>query len=827
MIEKLVTQCFFALCTLCLCGSFSAAATPVLNAIQPRGAQRGTDAVLTFSGGRLSDAKEVQVYYPGISVGKLEVVNDATVKVTVKIAPDCRLGEHCFRLRCNSGISEMRTFWVGALPCIDEKEPNNDFAAPQKIPLNCTVHGIADNEDVDYYAVEVKKGQRLSAEIEGMRLGGTLFDPYIAIFDSKRFELATCDDAALLGQDACLSIIAPADGTYIIQVRESAYAGNGACQYRLHVGTFPRPTAVFPAGGKLGEEVELTFLGDPTGPIKQKVKLPAAVPAEGYSVFCQDAGGISPSGVRFRLSEFANVNEVEPNDTLPTATKTALPLPLAFNGVIEKAGDVDCFRFTAKKGEVYDVHCYARRLGSALDSVMYLSHGTGGDIVANDDSVGPDSYFRIQFPEDKEYVVRVTDHLGKGGPNYFYRIEFTKVQPALSVTIPKVDFFGYSQERQTIGVHRGNRWAVLATAGRGDFGGDLTLGVEGLPKGISFLTDAMVAAVPQQPIVFEAAADAPIAGSFGAITAKPADPKAGTVLSQYQQIVFLIAVPNQGVYWKHDLKHASFAVIEEAPFKIDVIEPKVPLVHGGSMRIKVVATRSAPFKGPITVYPLYNPPGVGSSSAITIPEGQTEGIFDVNANGGAPVRKWKTALVATADAGKGPMWVSSQLFTLEIAAPFVQIAMERAATEQGKPTQMFCKVTTTTPFDGNATVKLIGLPANTAAPDVTFNKDTKEFAFNITTQANSPPGTHKNLFCQVMITKNGEPILHNLGGSELRMDVPIAPKVAAAPAAAKPNTPAPPPAATPAKRLTRLEQLRLDQEEREKAQKSGGEPGKK
>src|SRR5262245_61903508 len=167
MMNKAITRCFFALCSLCLCGSFLAAATPVLNAIQPRGWQRGTDAVLTFSGGRLSDAKEIQVYYPGVTITKLEVVNDATLKVTAKIAPDCRLGEHCFRVRCNSGISEMRTFWVGALPCVDEKEPNNDFAAPQKIALNCTVHGVADNADVDYYAGEVKRGQRLSSEIEG------------------------------------------------------------------------------------------------------------------------------------------------------------------------------------------------------------------------------------------------------------------------------------------------------------------------------------------------------------------------------------------------------------------------------------------------------------------------------------------------------------------------------------------------------------------------------------------------------------------------------------------------------------------------------------
>ena len=40
---------------------------------------------------------------------------------------------------------------------------------------------------------------------------------------------------------------------------------------------------------------------------------------------------------------------------------------MALNGVISKPGDVDYFRFKAKKGQTFDVHCYARRLGSPLD----------------------------------------------------------------------------------------------------------------------------------------------------------------------------------------------------------------------------------------------------------------------------------------------------------------------------------------------------------------------------------------------------------------------------------------------------------------------------
>ncbi len=462
-----VSLCFFSLCSLCLCGSFALASSPSLGGVSPRGAQRGTDAVLLFNGARLTDAQELLFYSPGFGVTKLEVVGDNQVKATVKIAPDCRLGEHAVRVRTASGVSELRTFYVGALPVVDEKEPNSDFTAPQKIPLNVTVHGVVENEDVDYFQVDCKKGQRLSAEIEGMRLGGTLFDPYIAILDSKRFELAACDDAPMLGQDAACSIIVPADGAYVIQVRESAYGGNGGCQYRLHVGTFPRPTAVVPAGGKLGEEVEVTFFGDPAGPFKQKIKLPAT-PEPKFGLFAQDAGGISPSPVPFRLSEFGNVVETDGNNTPQTGHAPVPALPAALNGVVSKPGEVDYYRFTAKKGQTFDVHCFARRLGSPLDSVMTVGVVGGGVLASNDDAVGPDSYFRFTAPEDKEYYLSVTDHLKQGGPTYFYRVEFLPVEPRAVVSIPKVA--QYSQERQTITVPRGNRMATLVNVARADFG---------------------------------------------------------------------------------------------------------------------------------------------------------------------------------------------------------------------------------------------------------------------------------------------------------------------------------------------------------------------
>lgn len=813
--RKSLVLTFLALSVpLCLCGSPLHAASPALGSITPRGVQRGTDSVLFLNGARLSDAKEVLLYSPGVTVAKLEVVNDNQLKMTAKIAPDCRLGEHWLRVRTTSGITELLTFSVGALPIVEEKEPNSEFTTPQKIPLNVTVHGVATGEDVDYYAVECKKGQRLSVEIEAMRLATTLFDPYVAIMDSKRFELAVSDDHPVAGQDGVLSIVVPADGTYTIQVRESAYGGNGSCMYRLHVGTFPRPTAVIPAGGKPGEELEVTFLGDPTGPIKQRVKLPATLPEGKFGLFAQDATGISPTPVPFRLIDLPNVVETEGNISHATATKGG-DVPAAFNGVIAKEKDVDHFRFAAKKGQAFDVHCYARRLGSALDPVMYIYQLNGGALVGNDDAVGPDSYFRWTAPADGEYVLTVSDHLGKGGVNYFYRVEFTPIIPKVSLTIPKVDIFGYSQERQTIPVPRGNRYACLISVSRADWGGDLVLGGEGLPAGLKMTADTMPAGLTAIPVVFEAAPDAPVAGTLANITGKPTDPKLA-VKSSFDQSVILVGVPNQGVYWRADTNRAAVAVTEEVPFKISIVEPKAPLVQNGSWNLKIVAERKAGFKAPITIYPLFNPPGVGSASAATIPENGTETLLPMNAAPNAAVGKWKTAVIATSDFGKGPVWVSSQLATIEIAPPFVAFAMERAAGEQGKQTDLFCKITHNTPLQGPAVVKLLGLPAKVTAPDLQITKDTKEIAFKVAIDKTSPAGQHNNIFCQVFVTHNGETVLHNVGGTQLRIDVPIPPKANEPP---KPVVAAPTPAPTAAspKRLTRLEQLRLEQAEREKA----------
>lgn len=816
----------FSLCTLCLCGEVSSvfSASPSVGVVLPRGGQRGTELAITFNGSNLSDAQEVMLYYPGISVSKFEVVNNNQVKATVKIAPDCRLGEHGFRIRTATGISDFRTFWVGAMPVIDEKEPNNAFDTPQAIPLNVTVQGVVRSEQVDYFQVECKKGQRLSVEVEAQRLGHTFFDPYVAILDSKRFEIATSDDSPLLGQDGTCSVVIPNDGKYIVQVRETAFQGNDSCLYRLHIGTFPVPKAVFPAGGKPGEEIEFRFVGDALGEIKQKVKLPA-VADPNFRVHATTPDGVHPAGFKIRVADLPNVMDT------PTAFEpkgaVVVSAPGAINGVVSKPNETKYTRFTAKKGQVFDFTVYGRKIGSALDPVMHISAANGPNLAAylagSDDANGPDSFIRFTVPNDGDYFVWVHDHLRKGGPEYFYRLEIAPIQPDTTTGIPKVDGNNVSnQDRQWAAVPKGNRYAMLLRTGRKDWGGPAKIGFDKLPAGLTPNMDAVDPGVDLVPIVFEAKGDAPTAGILTDVTCKPSDDKLKFPSRTGLDVQYNIAI-NNTPFHAHNTDRIAVAVTDAVPFGIEVVEPKVPVVQNGSYTLKIKGTRTAPFKGPITIYPLWTPPGMGIAGSAVIPEGQTETTLYINAAPNATPKTWKTALIAVADYGKGATWVSSQLFSLTVAPPFVTFAQERAAVEQGAKTQVICKVAVNTPFDGKAKVNLIGLPAKVTANPLELTKDQKEVAFDVATDKTSPAGKH-GVFCQLIVEKNGEQIVHNVGGGELRIDVPLPPKAAAAaptPApAAKPAATAP--AKAPEKRLSRLEQLRQEQEAKEKAEKGGG-----
>ena len=204
----------------------------------------------------------------------------------------------------------------------------------------------------------------------------------------------------------------------------------------------------------------------------------------------------------------------------------------------------------------------------------------------------------------------------------------------------------------------------------------------------------------------------------------------------------LVLGQNNVNVWSRTVDRLAVAVTEECPYSIEIVEPKVPLVRGGSMGLKVRANRKPGFKAAIAVYLPWNPPGVGSGGGIAIPEGQNEAVIPMNADGGAELRTWKIVVNGASGVASGPIMVSSQLANLTIAQPFVGLAFQAASVEQGKETDMAIKVPRPSTSPGEAQVTLVGLPNKVTTDVKKITKDTTDLVFHIKTDKVSPAGNH-------------------------------------------------------------------------------------
>jgi hypothetical protein len=683
------------------------------------------------------------------------------------------------------------------------------WETPQPLGMNLTAEGLIQNEQVHYYQIEAKKGQRITAEVEGMRLGTTMFDPFLEVVDKSKFTIAAADDTALLRQDPFLCFIAPKDGPFILEVRESSFGGSGDSYYRLHVGNFPRPTVCFPLGGKAGETLNVQFLGDPTGPITQAVKLPDQ-PVEEMPVYVVQDGQSPPSPNYLRVSPFPNVMaEGDANHEMGKAMDTKIEPPFAINGIIAKPAEEDFFKFKAHAGKPMEITVWARRLRSPLDSVITVWDPKGQYLAANDDAGNPDSNLRFTPPVDGDYFLMIRDHLKAGGPDYAYRIEITTPEPAVVLSIPNAtQINGPSQERQTIAVPRGNRYATLIRGTRQGASGDLHLEVDKLPDGIT------MTAIPWTqgdvtPVIFEARDDAAIAGKLCDFTAKPADDKQAVISKLTQQVELVIGQPNNTPYSNTKVHQLAVAVTQEAPYKIELVQPKAPLVQGGVLKLKVKAERKPEFKEKIVLRMLFDPPGVGAQPVEIKPD-QSEVEFALSASDGAPPREWKIALLGEANVD-GPLWVSTQLVDLKVAPPFVTGKIQMAAVEQGNAGQVVCDLTQQNKFEGKAKLELVGLPANVTAEPKEITADDKQVTFAVTSTPKAAVGQGSTLMVQATIQHEGETIQEAFAkGGVLRIDPPKA-NAAPKPAAAAANAPA-----QPAKVASRLDKLRQEQDETKK-----------
>ena len=795
-------------CCLAWCLPIGWAGHPLVNVLTPRGGTRGTDVQVTFAGERLKDIDGLLFYDRGLAVKSIDAREDNKAAVTITIAADAPLGAQMLRVRTRTGISQVRLFSVSAFPTVAEVEPNDDFAKPQRVELGSTIEGVTRDEDVDYFVFTARKGQWISAEVEAMHLGppdGLLTDLYAAILNTNRFELAGNDDNPLLRCDPAVTTQIPADGDYILQVRDAAYEGNDNARYRVHLGAYRRPFTAFPAGGKAGETLKVRFYDSTGAGFDQDVTLPGA-PTEAFPIYAAFEGAAAPSPNHLRVSAGPNVLEVEPNDDLLKNATPGGAGVCALNGVLEKPGDIDCFTLKLAKDQEVVITAYGPAIGSPVDPVLSLHDAQGKTLESNDDLESGRFDARITFksPAEAEYRVQVKDKLLAGGPGFVYRIEVEPPRQAFTFSSPQ--FAGNdAQHRQWAPVPRGGRFATIVNLSRERVGGDVQFDLAGLPPGVRLVETNWPERLGAVPLVFEAAPDAPLGGAVCAFTAlaKMNPPFTGRLRQSFN----FCHDGNQRVFFSRAADQLPVAVCEEAPFSLDIEKPPTPLLREGDLALRVKCRRKEGFTKAIQVLMDWRPNGVSGLGEATIPENQNECVFNLQANGGAELGVSRLVVLGSADGGYGTVWNASPYQELAIAEPLLAGKIEMTVVERGASARMPCSLQLLRPFEGKANARLVGVPAGVTVTNLSFDKSAAQLQFVVETKPDSPVGKHGGLFVVVELPLDGGVAVQKLAyGTTLRIDESAKPPPASQVAQSSAPPPPPPPQAKP---LSRLEQLRL------------------
>ena len=476
------------------------AAAPLLERLEPRGGQVGTAVKLTLFGQGLDDEIRLDSAVPGaltpLAPPKKQSLVGKELSFLLEISPDAPVGPYPLRAQSRDGLSNILLFTVGAFPETTDREmkargklagePLNDslsMAQPVETPV--TVNGTLTAADRDFYRFHASKGQPLVLEAEARRIGSAV-DPAIELFDARGNRVGRNQDAAGIGVDSRLTWTAPADGDYVVAVRDSKYSRQEQNYYRLKIGNYPFAEGLFPLGGRRGETLEVEwFGGNLEKPARTLVELRAEDPAaEFVHVRAPGAPGALP--MRVAVSDLAEA--AEPAASASAASTSGELAPGTWmNGRIARTGEKDRYRFAVEPGQKWHIELQAAKLGaSRLYGVLNLFDGKGEKLgttreiglrfkLSNLDvgeNPNADQHMFFEAPDDvNEIQVEVEDLLGRGGPAFGYRLLAARRPGDFAMTI---------QSEQLNVPLRGSAF-VAVRVNRLDYYGPIRLSIPNLP----------------------------------------------------------------------------------------------------------------------------------------------------------------------------------------------------------------------------------------------------------------------------------------------------------------------------------------------------------
>jgi hypothetical protein len=664
----LATQ--IALLTLTHCATASAA--PSIAWIFPAGGQRGTTVTLAVAGDNLTDLHGFFTTGTGLKAelmpameplqpplvspkpGEKPAVPEAKRfrQFRIAIAPDAPLSRHEVRVFDATGASNPRYFHVGDQPETVEREPN-DESTGQPVDMPVVVNGrIQGQTDQDTYTFRGRKGQRIVGEIYGLRSLGMIGDSwlkgYMELRDGVGKVLAASE--GYYRWDPMLDVTLPADGDYTFLFRELTFRGAESAVYRLAIGSLPRSTAMFPAGGRRGATLRVSFVGANLG---EQPTRTLAVPPDA-ALGPREERLQTPSGwtnaLPFEISDLPEAQEFEPNDGRSQAMRVMPPVIL--NGRIERPGDVDSFRFQVKKGQKVVLEVLANRAETRLDPFLRLWDSDDNLVQENDDALDRDSRIERTFDSDGEYVLQIRDLEERGGDSFVYRLRIAPPRPDFSlVTTPDKPV-----------ILAGGTVALDVAVRRADgFDGDVAVSVDALPSGLTASAAVMRKGRDRGRITVSAASEMSIqAMALRVVGQATIDGREERRLAETTETYNI-----QGTAFTRELIGPIATIGGPTPVALAVEPTTLSLKAGESASLSVRLKRRPDATGEVTLKLADLPPGVTAEPVKAAP-GATEATLLLRADPDAGAAAVDLVAVGETKVGESGLSVTSPLFSLAV-----------------------------------------------------------------------------------------------------------------------------------------------------------------
>ena len=476
--------------------AFAQTSYPMVMSLKPVASQVGHSSEHTLASVHsMFGAHKVIVSGTGVTgevLTKMEKDKDGkapnlqSIQLKFTIAPDALPGVRDFRVVGDSGASSIGQLVVVTDPVISEQDSNDTRDVAQVVSLPAVLCGTMEKgEDVDLFKFQVAEPSTLSFHVQAMRLEDkihdlqTHVDPIITIRSANGSTIAAADNR--YAADPLLSCRIEHPGEYLLEIRDVRYEGNPHWVYAVEANARPFVTTVFPLAVETGVAATLQLNG--------------WEPAESANINWSVPAGLAPGVMRLSLpgpngptnlvslvvNDLPPVHEVAMENNTP-ASSQLVTIPSGISGRIESESDIDCFTFEAKTGELVSLEIFSRRAGSQLDPLVSILNERGDRFLESDDQHAGvissqdaliDSW---TVPADRMYTIEVRDLHLRGGADFVYFLRLTRPEPKFALIL---------DSDKTPLVPGGSTPIYVRVQRKNGFDGEVQLGIEGLPAGVT------------------------------------------------------------------------------------------------------------------------------------------------------------------------------------------------------------------------------------------------------------------------------------------------------------------------------------------------------